>query len=843
MKYLMIFGALLALLVSFAAAQPNEPSRQPAPSWVIPAEIPADANKEGAEDGIFYLLADEQVRLDNDGYERFVRYAVEVLSRSGLEEAAQFDAGYDPTNSTIRIHELSVIRDGETISHLNAVDIRTARREEELDDGVSDGWLTVFAQIPDVRVGDVVITSHSRRVENPLWPGELFDTFSLGFSSPTGTIYRRLLTPKDKPLAIRSHEVDIQPRIGSVDGFDEREWVISNARALQGEQDSGWETVHWPFVSVSTMQEWADVADWALPLYAQDPSLPDDMQRLLSDVREEKPERNERITWALRFVQDEIRYVSDSEGLGSHRPRPPAVTLANRFGDCKDKTVLLIRLLDTLDVEAVPILVHSEKGKRLPLITPAPTRFDHVIVGIIEDDGFAFLDPTNQLQGGIYPNIAEADFGHGLPVEPGTDLVSMKPQPKDKPELFITHRFDLPGPDRDDMAFTSTSVRRASEADRYRNILDANSREELAAEWLEFYADTYPGLKMVSEPSISDDRDSNVLRVTEHYKLGRDQFNQIHDDFPFYAEGIDVSMPDVPVADRTSPVVVEFPAYYRHDLIVAGPTSGYGGFEEIDERTGPVRLTLTNLDTDKTLHARWEVQTFDDRISVADLAEYDEASENFFSWESSSYEFYDAETLDAWYLNETFITALTFVVGTGACLGLAFWTFRHDDKFDGARSAIPIPLTKWVILNIISLGYYGYLWAWRSWRQGEGKTTVGTAFLSAFLTFTFYYFYEYAARGSRKFNKGLAALLAVGFLFLGVLAKIGDDFGASALTTFLASYSAWLFLLAPLRAVLAANEANEDALNYHARWTPRTFVGMAIGILFSTLIIAGMFAA
>ena len=50
-------------------------------------------------------------------------------------------------------------------------------------------------------------------------------------------------------------------------------------------------------------------------------------------------------------------------GTNSHQPTPASETLALRYGDCKDKTVLLISLLKALGVEAHPALVNTEDNK------------------------------------------------------------------------------------------------------------------------------------------------------------------------------------------------------------------------------------------------------------------------------------------------------------------------------------------------------------------------------------------------------------------------------------------------------------------------------------------------
>ena len=60
---------------------------------------------------------------------------------------------------------------------------------------------------------------------------------------------------------------------------------------------------------------------------------------------------------ALQFVQNKIRYVSLSFGSNAYHPHHPDEVLQNRYGDCKDKSLLLLSLLRAAGIQAWPALV------------------------------------------------------------------------------------------------------------------------------------------------------------------------------------------------------------------------------------------------------------------------------------------------------------------------------------------------------------------------------------------------------------------------------------------------------------------------------------------------------
>ncbi len=128
------------------------------------------------------------------------------------------------------------------------------------------------------------------------------------------------------------------------------------------------------------------------------------------------------------FVARDVRYVGLEHGHYSHVPRPSEVTLARRYGDCKDKTTLLLDMLRAVGIEAGPVLVstHREDPDRLQI--PASGYFDHLIACGEFGDGRPFcLDPTDAysdpshlgswLQGAVALHLDSEDGPVKLPQE------------------------------------------------------------------------------------------------------------------------------------------------------------------------------------------------------------------------------------------------------------------------------------------------------------------------------------------------------------------------------------------------------------------------------------------
>ncbi|MEM1435877.1 MAG: transglutaminase domain-containing protein [Pseudomonadota bacterium] len=90
-----------------------------------------------------------------------------------------------------------------------------------------------------------------------------------------------------------------------------------------------------------------------------------------------------------------VRYVSFSRGEHSHRPHPVEQTLAKRYGDCKDKSALLLALLRASGIRAYPALVATERSNTDGLVVPSRGYFDHMVVCGQFGDRERCIDPTD----------------------------------------------------------------------------------------------------------------------------------------------------------------------------------------------------------------------------------------------------------------------------------------------------------------------------------------------------------------------------------------------------------------------------------------------------------------
>ncbi|MEE8523402.1 MAG: transglutaminase domain-containing protein [Thermoanaerobaculia bacterium] len=167
---------------------------------------------------------------------------------------------------------------------------------------------------------------------------------------------------------------------------------------------------------------WQAVSGWYAKLLADLPRDSDVVRRLAAELTSEDQDPRQRLEALLAHLRRKIRYVAVEVGIGGYKPSPPAEVAERKWGDCKDKSLLLIDLLRQVGIEAHPALILSDRDRRIETEFPSPAQFNHLIVAVPssavevhEDDpvadGYLFLDPT-QTHGGarwLHPGVQDQD--------------------------------------------------------------------------------------------------------------------------------------------------------------------------------------------------------------------------------------------------------------------------------------------------------------------------------------------------------------------------------------------------------------------------------------------------
>lgn len=174
---------------------------------------------------------------------------------------------------------------------------------------------------------------------------------------------------------------------------------------------------------------WRNVGSWYRGLLHSVPRDDASIKALAKHLTDGAQDDRERLERLVRYVQDRVRYVAVQIGVGGYVPTPPAETVGRQWGDCKDKGLLLVDLLDRVGIEALPALVRLDASKAFDAAFPSAHQFNHLIVAIPEAEvattpedpisgGYLFVDATQTRGSARYLN-SWASGQQALIVTPG----------------------------------------------------------------------------------------------------------------------------------------------------------------------------------------------------------------------------------------------------------------------------------------------------------------------------------------------------------------------------------------------------------------------------------------
>lgn len=370
----------------------NRLATGPVPQWIDANAAPQDPSPTlPAHFANFPSIVEHwntEIRAAGPQSEQYERRLIRIQQSSALTDAGVLRINYSPDYQSVVIHRVDILRAGKRIPELDLMSFRVAKVEDGLERRLLTGKSAAIGQIPDVRTGDVLDIAYTVRGQNPVFGNHYVANVIWNLPQYVHERRVRLLYPESMPVKhyFNGPKYGTSPSVSGITTAGMREQLFTQQRVIPAFYDNRLPSGYNPFMilQLSTLRSWSEVHQWAAELFAVPPTSPA-VQKLADDMRKTGSERDA-VARAVRFVQDEVRYFSIAVSENTHRPQAPDITLERRFGDCKDKALLLVALLRAMGTQAEPVLVSDAQGARILGSMETPLAFDHAVVRITYRD-------------------------------------------------------------------------------------------------------------------------------------------------------------------------------------------------------------------------------------------------------------------------------------------------------------------------------------------------------------------------------------------------------------------------------------------------------------------------
>ncbi len=357
--------------------------------------------KEYPQAGGIVLLADENVTVTADAKEiSQLHYVIKILNERGKQTFAETQLEYDSTYERIELDYARTIKPDGTVVEVGSRHIRDVSKY--LNFPLYSNAHVYIISFPEVTEG-AVIEYKVKIVRNQLINKKDFiSSYSIQASEPIITANFSVDLPKEKALHIKiindkynDFAAALSPKIIQENGKTIYRWQFKNIPQILPESNMPPEAEINPTLLLSTFESWQEIYDWWWGL-AKDKIRPDEeIKNKVSQLLKNQNTPEEKIRAIYNFCAKEIRYVAVEYGQAGYEPHAAADTFKNKYGDCKDKAILLVTMLKEASLSGWPLLISTREYYNLNDDFPS-VLFNHSIAAITLKDKTIFMDTTAQ---------------------------------------------------------------------------------------------------------------------------------------------------------------------------------------------------------------------------------------------------------------------------------------------------------------------------------------------------------------------------------------------------------------------------------------------------------------
>ena len=272
----------------------------------------------------------------------------------------------------------------------------------------SDAMVKVVT-LPEVTIGSILeykytIFSNGLSIKNAFWYASTIDS-----SAPMKEFKFSIMMPKILGIKYREFEVTRKPKITESKSSITYSWAVKDIDGLKEDEDYLPLPTPESFkenIEFSSINSWCDISDWCMTMINKNLKMNPDMEETVKKITGGHATIQDKTKAILAYIQDNFRYVS--MGFEDHalEPHPTDRVFQNKYGDCKDLSLLTMAMLRAASIESRMVLFNTEFSLSDPQYDlPIPSLFNHILL-LVKDpkNGDFYIDPLlNGYDIGQYP--------------------------------------------------------------------------------------------------------------------------------------------------------------------------------------------------------------------------------------------------------------------------------------------------------------------------------------------------------------------------------------------------------------------------------------------------------
>ena len=356
-----------------------------------------------ADDDPAVILLDRHVtRVHPNGLaDAFVQRIVHLRTDRAARDNQEVLVRYLPGQQEVEIREARIFR------RTAGGEIEVSQASGRDDRDLSEPWYGLYydaraevVSFENLRAGDVIEVQYT--VADVAYQNDMADYFGelvvIADIFPKRNWDYTLIAPAQRSFHFN------QPRLAGLKRQVDQQanevvyrWAASDVARVDIEPAMPGFTEVAPYLHISTYQSWQEVGRWYWSLVADQLQSDQNLKQTAAQVTSGLHSDLDKVRALHRFVIEKTHYVGLEFGIHGYKPYPVSQVLLRRFGDCKDKALLLLALLREVGIESELVLLRSRRAGQVDSEPASLAVFDHAITYVPRLD--LYLDGTAEFSG------------------------------------------------------------------------------------------------------------------------------------------------------------------------------------------------------------------------------------------------------------------------------------------------------------------------------------------------------------------------------------------------------------------------------------------------------------
>jgi hypothetical protein len=356
------------------------------------------------------LLDEGDVTVKPDGTMVGVYRETYKLFNERARNLAEVSLPYNASYQSVKVLRASTIKKDGKIMNVRPEDIRTTSPYSDYplyDDSQALGF-----SMPGIE-NDCVIDYTYREVSRPtLMPGDFWQYWVFNGANPVSLSRFTIHVPISMKVQFKVYN---DGSLNSTEYLSQDKktrtyvYLKKDLKPIEMEPAMPPKNEVRIWMEVSSLNSWQHIARWfwglARPQMIPDSVIKQTVQTLTSGAQTD----TQKAEAIYNYVSNNIRYVGLEFGLSAYKPHSAPEVISNLYGDCKDKAILLITMLNLVGIKAWPVLLDADDKRPVHDQLPTLDNFNHCIAIASVDGKDVWLDATAETCG--YGDIPDSVRG------------------------------------------------------------------------------------------------------------------------------------------------------------------------------------------------------------------------------------------------------------------------------------------------------------------------------------------------------------------------------------------------------------------------------------------------